>query len=203
MTGNVAQPPEPYVRASDADRDRVVEILGHALAEGRLTVQEHSERLDAVYAAKTLGELEPLTRDLVPTSSARPDAAVAPLVDPSGASERQDRMVAVFGGVQRRGRWRVRRRTNAVAVFGGIDLDMNDATFDGSVVEFRLFTLFGGVSIRVPDGVEVRDESSSVFGGVSVDTGDSPPPSGAPVVVLKGLTIFGGVDARRGRNKGC
>jgi hypothetical protein len=201
MTGNLAQPPEPYVRASDADRDRVVEILGHALAEGRLTVEEHSERLDAVYAAKTLGELEPLTRDLAP--AARPGAAAAPLVDSSGAAERQDRMVAVFGGVQRRGRWRVRRRTKAVTVFGGIDLDMNDATFDGSVVEITMFTLFGDVSIRVPDGVEVRDESSSVFGGVNIDTGDSPSTSDGPVIVLKGLTIFGGVDARRGRNRGC
>jgi hypothetical protein len=170
------------------------------LADGRLTVQEHAERLDAVYAAKTVGELEPLTRDLVPTST--PSAAASSLVDPSGAAEHQDRMVAIFGGVQRRGRWRVRRRARAVAVFGGIDLDLNDATFDAPVVEITLFTLFGGISIRVPDGVEVRDESSSVFGGVSVDT-DDPPASGGPVVVLKGLSIFGGVDARRRRGGRC
>lgn len=202
MTSNLAQPSEPHVRASDADRDRVVEVLGAALTEGRLTVQEHSERLDAVYAAKTLGELEPLTRDLVATSSSTPKGAASPVVDPSGASDRPDRMLAMFGGVNRRGRWRVRRRTEAVTIFGGLDLDMNDATFDGPVVEIKMVTLFGGVSIRVPDGVEVRDESSSIFGGVNINLGDTPA-AGGPVIVLKGLTIFGGVDARRGRKKGC
>lgn len=55
---------EADIRASDADRDRVADILRDALAEGRLTTEEHSERLDGVYAAKTVGELEPYVRDL-------------------------------------------------------------------------------------------------------------------------------------------
>jgi len=42
----------------------VAVILGEALAVGRLTSEEHAERLEAVYAARTYGELEPITRDL-------------------------------------------------------------------------------------------------------------------------------------------
>src|ERR1700749_138660 len=52
------------MRGSDADRDRAAAALGGAMAPGRLTSAEYAERLDAVYAAKTLGDLAPLTRDL-------------------------------------------------------------------------------------------------------------------------------------------
>jgi len=52
------------IRASDADRDAVVERLRRALSQGRLTVAEFDERATAAYAAKTHGDLEELTRDL-------------------------------------------------------------------------------------------------------------------------------------------
>ncbi|TDD79697.1 DUF1707 domain-containing protein [Saccharopolyspora karakumensis] len=52
------------MRASDADRDEVAARLRTALDEGRLTVTEYDERLQSAYGATTLGELEPLTRDL-------------------------------------------------------------------------------------------------------------------------------------------
>jgi Domain of unknown function (DUF1707) len=52
------------VRASDADRESVVEQLQRALTQGRLTVSEFDERVQAAYAARTLGALADLTRDL-------------------------------------------------------------------------------------------------------------------------------------------
>ena len=48
------------LRASDADRDTAAGVGNNALAEGRLTAEEHSDRLDAIYAAKTQAELVPL-----------------------------------------------------------------------------------------------------------------------------------------------
>jgi len=58
------RPAEPELRASDAERDVVATRLREAHAEGRLTVEEFSERLDAALAARTRGDLEDLTRDL-------------------------------------------------------------------------------------------------------------------------------------------
>jgi hypothetical protein len=52
------------LRASDADRDRAASVLNEALAEGRLTPEEHSERLDSIYAAKTQADLVPVLEDL-------------------------------------------------------------------------------------------------------------------------------------------
>jgi len=63
------------VRASDADRERVVEVLRESFAEGRLTPEEFHERVDLGYAAKTLAQLAELTADLPPSGGS---GAVAP-----------------------------------------------------------------------------------------------------------------------------
>jgi hypothetical protein len=62
----------PALRASDADREAVAQRLRAAHAAGQLDVNEIEERLTAAYAAKTLGDLEPLTADLGPAPPARP-----------------------------------------------------------------------------------------------------------------------------------
>ncbi|CNF17840.1 protein of uncharacterised function (DUF1707) [Mycobacterium tuberculosis] len=56
--------PNPDIRASDADRDRVAASLREHCALGRITMDELQERLDSVYASKTLGELQEITSDL-------------------------------------------------------------------------------------------------------------------------------------------
>jgi len=54
------------LRAGDRDRDVVLRVLADGYADGRLTKEEYDERADATAATKTLGELTPLIRDLVP-----------------------------------------------------------------------------------------------------------------------------------------
>ncbi|GGV10264.1 hypothetical protein GCM10010182_32740 [Actinomadura cremea] len=56
--------PNPDMRASDADRDRVAASLREHCAVGRITVDELQERLEDVYGARTLGQLEKVTADL-------------------------------------------------------------------------------------------------------------------------------------------
>jgi Domain of unknown function (DUF1707) len=57
-------PPDPRIRASDADRDRAASLLREHHAVGRLSVEEFNERLDKVYAAKTMGEIDEQLADL-------------------------------------------------------------------------------------------------------------------------------------------
>jgi hypothetical protein len=67
----IQPPPDPGLRASDADRERLVdELEQHAIA-GRLTTDEFDQRTGQAYEAKTVGELQALRRDLppVPTGS--------------------------------------------------------------------------------------------------------------------------------------
>ena len=56
--------PQPHLRAADADRAAVADVLGQHMSAGRLTLEEFDERLTRAYAAKTFGELDELTADL-------------------------------------------------------------------------------------------------------------------------------------------
>jgi hypothetical protein len=60
----------PETRASDADRDAAVGLLNEAFAEGRLTADEHGQRLSAAYAARSWQQLHQLTADLPDASGA-------------------------------------------------------------------------------------------------------------------------------------
>lgn len=210
--------PEPYrsepsgvgpiaggnLRASDADREQVLTVLSTAYAEGRLTREEHDERLAQVLRARTFDDLIPLTSDLL-TVSSTPGAVAPPAagyqVETATGTTEVDKMIAVFGGVNRKGRWRIRKTTQALAVFGGMDLDLREAIFEAPVVEISGFWCFGGLDLKVPEGIEVRDQVVGIFGGTDIsDLGEHQP--GAPTLVIKGLALFGGVSVKgppRGR----
>jgi Domain of unknown function (DUF1707) len=185
-----------HLRASDADREQVATVLSTAYAEGRLTREEHDERIDQLMAAKTFDDLIPITRDLVivgtPTPVANPPATSRFAIDTTAQNPQPDRMIAIFGGVTRRGRWRVRKNIQSLTLFGGTDLDLRDAIFEAPVVEISGFWCFGGLDIKVPEGMEVRDQTAGIFGGTDIrDIGDPAP--GAPTLVIKGVSLFGGV----------
>ncbi|HYP46649.1 MAG TPA: DUF1707 domain-containing protein [Propionibacteriaceae bacterium] len=205
MTANSSEPSNVgpiaggHLRASDADREQVAAVLSTAYAEGRLTREEHDERMTEVMSARTFDDLVPITSDLValasPMVAATPGASTGYQVEPAAAAGQPDRMVAVFGGLTRRGRWRVRRNTQALALFGGMDLDLRDAVFESAVVEISGFWCFGGCDIKVPAGTDVQDQVMGVFGGSDVrDLGERQP--GAPTLVIKGLALFGGVSVK-------
>jgi hypothetical protein len=68
---------DPRIRASDDDRDRAAALLREHHAAGRLTPEEFNERLDKVYEAKTLGDLDQLMDDLPAIDLYRlPDASL-------------------------------------------------------------------------------------------------------------------------------
>jgi hypothetical protein len=187
------------LRASDADRDQVATLLSTAYAEGRLSREEHDERIDQLMAAKTFDDLIPITSDLVivgsPTPVTTPQTTNSFAIDPTGQNPESDKMIAIFGGVTRKGRWRVRKNTQALALFGGMDLDLRNAIFEAPVVEISGFWCFGGLDIKVPEGIEVQDRTAGIFGGTDVrDIGDPAP--GAPTLVIKGVTFFGGVSIK-------
>ncbi len=79
-------PGNPQMRASDADRERTATLLREHHAEGRLTVEEFHERLDAAYTAKTLGDLDALVADLPAIDLYRlPAAGLRPAPPGTGA----------------------------------------------------------------------------------------------------------------------
>jgi hypothetical protein len=178
---------EPAVRASDADREQTIALLRDATAEGRLTLEEFSQRVEAVYAAKLQGELEPLTGDL-------PKAPATA----SGSGRRPRRFtISAFGGIDRKGRWRVGHRHLVVSIFGGSDLDFREASLEGGETTISVFDLFGGTDLYVPEGVEVDFSGFGIFGGSTEHGHDRPTRPGAPVLRVKAFSLFGGTDLWR------
>lgn len=199
------------MRASDADREKVAGVLRDAYAEGRLTAVEHHERLEEAYRAQTYGDLLPVLRDLpvppgtlaVPTTNAlvptpNPDAGRADggIVVNTGLTGQGDTsLVAIFGGFERRGAWTVPAESSALCIFGGGELDLTEAVLTSQETIITAVCIFGGLEITVPEGMAVRSEVVGIFGGTEVprDPGDP----GAPVLVIKGSAVFGGVEVHR------
>ncbi|MFE6286500.1 DUF1707 domain-containing protein [Streptomyces sp. NPDC057877] len=110
----------PELRASHADRDRVVDVLRIAAGDGMLTAEELDERLEAALSARTLGELAALTADLPPVS-ATGGLAGAEVKDVV-------RIEQVFSGpIERAGRWVLPRRLELAVTYCEVTLDFTDA----------------------------------------------------------------------------
>lgn len=188
------------MRISDADRDRAAAILSNALAEGRLSPQEHSERLDAVFAAKTHDDIVPIVRDL-PGASA--ELAVPPgSYSPAGAED-SARLISVFSTASRKGIWRVPREIRAVSVFGDVSLDLRDAVLAGPEIRIRAHSILGMVEITVPPEMRVIDNGLALLGGREIPP-DGPESAGAdaPVLRVTGVSLLGMVTVRRKRREG-
>ncbi|MGW6540055.1 DUF1707 SHOCT-like domain-containing protein [Streptomyces sp. NPDC055051] len=195
--------PQGALRASDADRDRIADILAEALAEGRLDAEEHAERVEAVYRAKTVGELEPIVRDLPAAGGApsAPRAEPAPAAyGPEDAEGNADQLLAVFSSTTRKGRWRVARRTNAFAIFGNIEIDLTEAIFAQPLTTINATSIFGNVEIRVPENISLRGSGTGILGNFEVTTLEGVDPQ-APLVVVNGYALLGNVEARPKRGK--
>ncbi|MEV0225476.1 DUF1707 domain-containing protein [Streptomyces sp. NPDC050704] len=196
--------PHADLRASDADRDRTADILREALAEGRIDAEEHAERVEEAYRAKTVGELAPLVRDLPAAHRSHSAATFAPAPNrptpgtvPPVADEN---VVAVFSAAIRKGRWRVGRRTHAYAIFGSVEIDLSEAVFEHRQVVIKAISVFGSVEIRVPENVSLRGSGGGVLGNFEVDTLDSGERD-APVVYVDGLAVLGTIEAKPKRGK--
>ena len=191
----------PDLRASDADRERVAEVLRHATSTGQLTVDELEERLPSAYAARTRGDLDRLTSDLTVERLDSPAPAVAA---PGGVTVREGPggtrwVVSIMGGHDKRGRWRVAPHCTVVNIMGGSDVDLNDAELSSPVTRINMFSIMGGGEIRVPHGVDVQVSHFALMGGHGVRLGDEVPPPGAPAIHVRLFSIMGGSEVARGR----
>ncbi|WP_242900962.1 DUF1707 SHOCT-like domain-containing protein [Actinomadura terrae] len=171
------------LRASDADRERVAAVLAEALADGRLTAEEHADRADRVYAARTLGDLTGLTGDL------GPEEAQPILVD--------DRPLTVFfGRTRREGRWVVPVKLPLLALFGTVELDLRQAVLQRRHIVLDATVLGGRIRLLVPEGVRVDVTGRTVLSTRELRTR---PGADGPTIEVAGTLICTSVRARSPR----
>jgi class 3 adenylate cyclase len=190
--GNLSQ------RVADADRDRTVTQLREHVVEGRLTLDEFSERVGSALQARTQGDLQAVMADL-PAARRRDERLPEPGTGPS--KKQRHWHVAVMSGHSTKGRWRISGKTNAVAVMGGCDMDLRKAEIEGPEIEITAFAFWGGIDIIVPEGFDVELRGFSFMGGRDLKLRDVPIVPGSPRIVVKGFAVMGGIDVKSRPNR--
>jgi hypothetical protein len=170
------------VPPADGDRERAAELLQRACGEGRLTLEEFSVRVGAVWAAETDTDLAQATAGLAPT----------PVV---GSSRSVDRVITVFSDNKRRGRWRLRSpQLRSVTVFGSAELDLREVLTDRDVIEIVGTCAFSNLTVIVPEGVEVDLTGAAVFSSRDVHLARVPRVPGTPEVRIEMRSWFSSVE---------
>ena len=185
------------LRDSDADRERVADRLREAAVDGRITMHELEDRLGTAYTAMTHAELRPLTRDLAASDADASASAPTKRELASSTPARWRRSIVVMSGLDRRGRWVVPARFSVFAFWGGVTLDLREASLTAPETVIRADAVMAGVEIIVPDDVEVLVEGVGFMGAFDEAPSTAPPPPGAPVIRITGIAFWAGIAVKR------
>lgn len=205
------------LRCADQDRELVAQVLNNAYAEGRLTFDEHADRIAAAYDSRTFGDLDALTGDLLPRDPRFPTQS-APVPAPSAApatpgpwGHAAPVVPGAYSGANailsthRSGRLgTVAQEVTVNAWLGDARIDLVGATFASRTTTVRVGVLMGEVKIRVPEGVTVNTSHlTNVMAETKVD-GIVGHPDGMVVnvvgtVIMGEVTVLGPATSRTRR----
>ncbi len=191
-----------------AARETTIEQLSDGFARDELSLEEFESRVDRAYAATEHAEVRALVSDLTVAqtapvrveSSAEPGPAMEAATRPAGAALARigepQAALAIFGNVERHGRWVVAPKSRALAVFGNAELDLRAAILEQGVTEIEVKAVFGNVEIIVPPTLCVECHGASIFGNFEALERMPSEPDGSPTLRITGKAIFGNVEIR-------
>jgi hypothetical protein len=190
------RPPPSELPALEEEQEKTVQRLSAHFAADHLEISELERRLDLVYGARSRAELAALVADL-PALSVDEEVEVAPSVrvEPWRAVQRNQTMVAVMGGAERKGQWTPPRHMNVAAIMGGAGLDYREAIFGEPVTDVTVVVFMGGVEIIVPPGVRVESNGFALMGGFEQVAQETAGPE-APLIKVNGFACMGAVEIK-------
>jgi hypothetical protein len=196
--------PLPQVQLKER-RERAIAVLCEAFAQDRLEVTELEARIDRAHRAATPAELDALIEDLPAPPQAPPSTTQEPTAATRVSEAIRDSrtLLAVMGGVERRGNWAPGRKNVVIALMGGADLDFRDVHLPPGETEVFIFAMMGGVDIVVPPELNVDASGIAIMGGFGHSSSSRNPDPAAPVLRINGFCFMGGVDIsvrRRGES---
>ena len=185
------------LRISDEDRHRVAELLRNAAGEGRIDFQELDERLEATYAAKTYGDLVPITADL-PVHASAPVARGSTSLEPVGSWTSS---VAIMSECKREGTWSVPAQHTTLAMMGSVRLDLREAQFAAREVTVYASAVMGDVTVVVNPHTRVVLEGIPIMAEFRESRAKAPAEltADSPTVRVKGFALMGSVSVQRER----
>ena len=178
----------------EKERERIVEQLSAHYAEDHLSTQDLEERFERAYRASTSAELLQVLAGLpslalpvrAPAPVPRAPRPLAQAISPGG--ERNYR--AILSNFRKSGNWTPARSTHVTAFMGAVQIDLREATFVDSEIEFDISSIMSEVKILVPPGVRVECDGSAFMGEFTAREDSSTADPDAPRVRVTGTAFM-------------
>ena len=193
-------PDGPQIRIGHAERDRAVETLRDAAAEGRLTLEELDGRIEAALGAKTRDDLRVQLADLLPPGelevAVNPDATAARIQEPGWSWEDPLVLNARWDDVVRAGPWEVPPFLELNAVASNVKLNFVDARVHGNLLDIVVAGGAGDVVLVVPEGWGVDVARVTKGMGSIKSTVAARPVGRMPQLMVRGSVSLGDLKVR-------
>ena len=191
----------PVPSLSRAREEKISELSTY-FANDDLSLEDLELRIERVYKAASVAELEEITADL--------KRAALPAANPSRArgsssitvaprySVESGRLLALMSSTRRVGRWAVPHRLDLVAIMSDTKLDFTHAVMPGGMVDVHVRVMMASCKIVVPPNMRVINETHSVMSNVRSRADEllpegTPATPDAPVIRLTGLAFMSDV----------
>lgn len=197
----MAEPPVPSLARA---RETKIEELSQHFANDDLSLDELERRIERVYKAANVAELETITADLrratappVPVEGVR--LASRGSSDVASASElSRSRVLALMSSTRRIGRWSVPRQLDVRAIMSDTRLDLTHASLASPLIDLNVKSVMSQFRIVVPPGMRVIMDLSSFMSDVAsradgLGLDDAPATPNAPVVRVTGFAMMSDV----------
>jgi hypothetical protein len=179
---------------SRAREQKITELSSH-FANDDLTLEDLERRIERVYKALSVAELETITADLPNPAAAQ---ANAPLLRPVGNASRMPsaipnsgRILSIMGESRRLGRWQVPQRLEVVSIMSDTKIDLTQAVMPAGIVEIDMRVVWAACKVVVPPGMRVINEMHAIMASVHSKPDDRPTSNSfAPTIRLTGMALM-------------
>ncbi|NCN05911.1 MAG: cell wall-active antibiotics response protein [Spirochaetales bacterium] len=178
----------------DQEKNKILDELSLAFSRDRISLDDYERVVGLITKAPNFPALQEAIRDY-------PIGANTPGVSQGSSTTSGTRTsVAIFSGTELKGRFKASRHHRALAVFGGVDIDLRDAVIPSEGMTIETAAVFGGIDIFVPPTVNVVTSGFAIFGGFESHDQEAEMP-GAPTIYIKGVAVFGGVEVKKRKRR--
>jgi hypothetical protein len=187
-------------------REQKINELSIHFANDDLSLEDLERRIEQVYKAGSIVELDKITADLTRAVAAPADRpAELPARRSGGAGSNvpasyqpSARLLSLMSSTRRVGRWVVPQKLDVVAIMSDTKLDLTHAVLPSGMMDFEMRAVMASLKLIVPPGVRVIVDTHSVMSNVRsrADEFDAnvPPSSNAPVIRLTGFAFMADVN---------
>ena len=193
---------QPIPSLARARELKINELSTH-FANDDLSLDELERRIEQVYKAASVAELETITADLKSAAVVPPEFVRAKVVKgkdnaPVKYEMPSGRLVALMSSTRRVGRWTVPHELSVMAIMSDTKLDLTQAAMTSPATDIELRAVMASLRIIVPPGMRVVVETNSFMSNVSsraddLSPADAPPSQNAPVLRLTGFALMSDV----------